>query len=194
MVTVPAVWSDAAKNRTLQAVHRAGFNHQYLPLFKRTVTITEPEVAAIYILKSMTGTAQGEWLAIRDGFVVCDLGGGIVDLIPYRVASLHPIVVEEATIGTGAQCGGSFVDRALLQWLEDALGVHDFLSIASCPADEISRTRLLRKLVEMLQEFTLTTKSGFSSTEKYYLYLPAPLSSVDDRLMGMCDGEIRVAP
>jgi len=80
VVTVPAVWTDAAKDRTLQAVRRAGFNSSMFPMLKRTVTTTEPEAAAIYTIGSLRGSVQQDKMAIGDGFIVCDMGGGTVDL------------------------------------------------------------------------------------------------------------------
>ncbi|KAF2690232.1 hypothetical protein K458DRAFT_459297 [Lentithecium fluviatile CBS 122367] len=192
VITVPAVWSDAAKDRTLQAVSKAGFNKTELPQLRRTVTTTEPEAAAIYTIKSLKGRVQDEQLEVGDGFVVCDMGGGTVDLISYRVASIAPTSVEEATIGTGAQCGGTFVDRGFLKWLESNLGVEEFIKIARCPADDLSRTSLPPKLSKMIQEFTINAKSGFSGDEEYYLSLPTPWSSIEDEDRGLCDGEIHV--
>lgn len=49
VLTVPAVWSDAAKNATLQAAERAGMGS------RQTIQmISEPEAAALYTLKSVT--------------------------------------------------------------------------------------------------------------------------------------------
>ena len=80
VVTVPAVWSDVAKDSTLRAVNKAGFNTTELPQLKRTVLTTEPEAAAIYTIQSMRGGIQDEQFAVGDAFVVCDMGGGTVDL------------------------------------------------------------------------------------------------------------------
>jgi len=80
VVTVPAVWSDAAKHSTLQAVDKAGFNNIELPQLKRIVLTTEPEAAAIYTIQSMRGGIQDDQFAVGDGFIVCDMGGGTVDL------------------------------------------------------------------------------------------------------------------
>ncbi|KAF2642545.1 hypothetical protein P280DRAFT_548006 [Massarina eburnea CBS 473.64] len=190
VVTVPAVWSDAAKDRTMRAVSQAGFDTSAFPQLKRIVTTTEPEAAAIYTIKSVKGSAQDDALKVGDGFVVCDMGGGTVDLISYRIAEIEPTSVEEASVGTGDQCGGSFVDRGFLTWLETKLGMGDFVKIAGCSAAELSRTSLPPKLGRMMQEFSLTAKSGFSGTEEYYLRLPAPLSGIDDEDRDMCDGEI----
>jgi len=63
ILTVPAVWSDSAKNATLQAAERAGMGNRHdLKL------ISEPEAAAIYTLKAI----QPNHLKVGDNFVVCD--------------------------------------------------------------------------------------------------------------------------
>lgn len=76
LVTVPAVWSDRAKDRTLLAIRKAGFNDTELPMLKRTVTTTEPEAAAIHTIQALRGSVSDEQLAFGDGLIVCDMGGG----------------------------------------------------------------------------------------------------------------------
>jgi hypothetical protein len=100
--------------------------------------------------------------------------------ISYRVAELEPTTLEEATIGTGDQCGGSFVERGFLKWLERRLGTADFVSIARERSEDLPRTSLSPKLSCMVQDFVLKAKSGFSSIETNFLRLPVPLSSVED--------------
>ncbi|KAF9728578.1 hsp70 protein-like protein [Paraphaeosphaeria minitans] len=177
VLTVPAMWSDAAKDRTLQAVLQAGFNNTYFPTLKRSLLATEPEAAAIYTIKTLRGTTQGQRLAVGDGFVICDMGGGTVDLISFRVAELQPTVVEEATLGAGDQCGGSFIDRAFIQ------------------CEDIPRTSLTPKLGRMVEDFILEAKTGFSGKETYFLRLPSPLNAMDeDTARGISDGEIVITP
>lgn len=53
VVTVPAVWSDAAKDRTMDAICKIGFNITEFPKVKRIVLATEPEAAALYTIKSL---------------------------------------------------------------------------------------------------------------------------------------------
>ncbi|KAF2449569.1 hypothetical protein P171DRAFT_507242 [Karstenula rhodostoma CBS 690.94] len=195
VITYPAVWSDSAKAFTLQAFSQAGFNQKKLPMLKRTITATEPEAAALYTIMSMRGTAQDKQLAVGDGFVVCDMGGGTVDLISYKVAGVDPTILEEATIGTGDQCGGSFVERSFLRWLEEKLGEKDFREVAGCSAADISRTSLPARLGKMMQEFTACAKSGFqgSDTEDYELRLPAPLNTIlCDTNRSIANGEIMI--
>ncbi|XDG03264.1 hypothetical protein ABKA04_002879 [Annulohypoxylon sp. FPYF3050] len=70
VLTCPAVWSDAAKNATLQAAERAGMG-----LKADIQIISEPEAAAVYTLKAI----QPNHLSVGDNFIVCDAGGGTVE-------------------------------------------------------------------------------------------------------------------
>ncbi|KAI4660944.1 uncharacterized protein J4E79_005512 [Alternaria viburni] len=194
VVTYPAVWSDVAKHRTMQAVDKAGFNALQFPrLLLPIVVVSEPEAAAIHTIKSLRGTAQDTKLVTGDGFIVCDMGGGTVDLIAYRVSSVNPTAIEEATVGNGAQCGGSFVDRNFLHFLENRLGSGDFFKIAGCHSGDIPRTSLTRKAAKLLQDFTMEVKGGFSGTQINYILLPNPLSAIDDdESRGISDGELTI--
>lgn len=195
VVTVPAVWSDAAKDRTWQAVSKAGFTTVSLPNLERRITISEPEAAAIYTLRSLKGSTQEAQLKIGDCFVVCDMGGGTVDLISYQVTSTNPIKVQEATIGTGDQCGGSFVDLGFLKWLEAKLGADDFILIAGCRADELSRTSLPPKIHKLILNFNLSAKSGFSGNGEFYITLPKPFDdSSYDEVRNINEGELTLQP
>lgn len=86
IITVPAIWSDAAKFCTRACPKRAGVGGDLQ-------NISKPEAAAIYSLDAMDpGT-----LTAGDKFVLCDAGDGIVDLISYRIEELKPILkISEA--------------------------------------------------------------------------------------------------
>lgn len=50
-------------------------------------------------------------LQVGDVFVLCDAGGGTVDLISYKVTQTSPTFkIEEAAVGSGAKCGASFIE------------------------------------------------------------------------------------
>jgi molecular chaperone DnaK (HSP70) len=196
VITVPAVWSDRAKDRTFQAVKRAGLDSLQFPQLDRTIVTTEPESAAIYTIKSLHGSAREKQFKVGEGFIVVDMGGGTVDVISYKIVSLNPIVVSESTIGGGAQCGGTFVDRRFLQWLERRLGTKDFKKIAGCRSEDIPRTSLSVKAAKLLQDFTMGIKCIFAGDEtSYYLRLPGLLGTVvEDEVRGIYDGEIEIKP
>ena len=68
VVTVPAIWSDKAKELTRQAACRAGIPRRKLML------ITEPEAAAVYCAT----LCREVDLSAGDRFLICDAGGGTV--------------------------------------------------------------------------------------------------------------------
>jgi molecular chaperone DnaK (HSP70) len=76
VLTVPAIWTDKAKDMTRTAAIRAGIPEANLHL------ITEPEAAAVYCatLCDQVDLQKG------DSFVVCDAGGGTVVLNLPRVS------------------------------------------------------------------------------------------------------------
>ena len=64
VVTVPAVWSERAKDQTLKAVTKAKWAASKISL------VTEPEAAAIYTLKWMTEGANKQQVCVGDHFVL----------------------------------------------------------------------------------------------------------------------------
>ena len=81
--------------------------------------ISEPEAAAVYALDAL----DPHEIEVGDTFVVCDAGGGTVDLISYTAMALKPkLEVIEATPGTGSLCGSTFLNRRFEKFLEDKLG------------------------------------------------------------------------
>ena len=68
VLTVPAIWSDKAKDLTKQAAYKAGIQRRNL------VLITEPEAAALYCAT----LCKEVDLNAGDRFLICDAGGGTV--------------------------------------------------------------------------------------------------------------------
>jgi molecular chaperone DnaK (HSP70) len=77
VLSVSAAWSDVAKNATLDAAKKAGA----FPVASNK----EPEAAALYTMHSMKFE-----LHVGDAFIVCDAGGGTVDLISIEVMAITP--------------------------------------------------------------------------------------------------------
>ncbi|KAJ5618585.1 hypothetical protein N7528_006696 [Penicillium herquei] len=112
VLTVPAVWSDKAKDLTMQAAVLGGIGKANL------VLLSEPEAAAVHAIR----TIQPNSIACGDCFIVCDAGGGTVDLITYRATQTEPLRMEEVTEGTGAICGSMKLDEAFQFYLVETLG------------------------------------------------------------------------
>lgn len=150
VVTVPAIWSDLAKQKTTQACQRAtGLTGgaAALGLGGGQVTlVSEPEAAAIYALHGL----DPHGLRVGDTFVVCDAGGGTVDLISYTITALKPVLeVREATPGSGALCGSTFLNRRFASFLTTKLGKEEGFD------DELLAEALERfeKVVSLVREF-----------------------------------------
>ncbi|KAF4626038.1 hypothetical protein G7Y89_g12118 [Cudoniella acicularis] len=115
-LTVPAIWSELAKENTLKACKKAGIKSK-----SEILLVSEP-ATAICALHSL----DPHGLNIGDSFVLCDAGGGTVDLISYTITQLHPILqVKEAAGGTGGLCGSIFLNRAFAKFLTTKLRGED---------------------------------------------------------------------
>lgn len=60
ILTVPAVWSDKAKDLTMQAAHRAGISPASLRL------LSEPEAAAVCAIRTIQPNTIAVWISSRD--------------------------------------------------------------------------------------------------------------------------------
>ncbi|KAF9437627.1 Heat shock 70 kDa protein 12A [Entomortierella beljakovae] len=108
-LTVPAIWSDKAKDIMRKAAIQAKLISQY-DHSDRLMLVSEPEAAALYCQK----TCKQYDLDHGDRFMICDAGGGTVDLIVYQIdTSQGGRKLSEVTKGHGATCGSMFIDLNL---------------------------------------------------------------------------------
>ncbi|THW58311.1 actin-like ATPase domain-containing protein [Aureobasidium pullulans] len=114
ILTVPAVWSDSAKDATLQAAELAGMSARRHNLSM----VTEPEAAALCALKTVAGVNANE----EDVWIVADSGGGTVDVISYEIKSISPFLIEEAVSGDGDVCGSGLLNIRFKDHVNDKMG------------------------------------------------------------------------
>ncbi|KAH8647092.1 hypothetical protein BGZ60DRAFT_521403 [Tricladium varicosporioides] len=168
VITVPAIWKGYAREEMKKAAKLAGI------LDRRSAgptTITfapEPEAAALATLSE-----PGRKSKAGDVYVICDAGGGTVDLITYVVDSPNrPIQMHEAVEGTGGLCGGIFIDQAF---------------------EDMCKSRLKRKWDRlskagikgiMKNEWEVGAKAEFkpSNTKSYIVTLPAEIKIGGEKL------------
>ncbi|KAL8987937.1 MAG: hypothetical protein Q9169_008631, partial [Polycauliona sp. 2 TL-2023] len=113
ILTVPAIWTDTAVAKTRTCAELAGM--------KSLKIVSEPEAAAIWALQQVTPGSFDN----GDTFVVCDAGGGTVDLISYKVTGLKPILkVAEVAPGQVKKCGSTFLNRRFEAFLREKLSSH----------------------------------------------------------------------
>lgn len=153
VITTPAVWSQRAKDETLKCAEKAGMGKG-----QGITLVSEPEAAAAYSIKMM----QPVTLQPGNNIVICDAGGGTVDLITYRITNLSPLEVEESAVKSGGKCGGVFVNRIFQKMIEERLGSNSGLT-------DMGKHQLLN-------HFEILVKREFEETgdPDNEHYLPAP--------------------
>ncbi|XP_076115298.1 heat shock 70 kDa protein 12A-like [Mytilus galloprovincialis] len=123
VLTVPAIWSDSAKEFMKESAIKAGIpsNQIYLAL--------EPEAASIYGQYFTANKIQdggiGEFI-VKPGtkFMVADLGGGTADIIVQE--KLENGRLKELHHASGNDCGGTSVDKSYLKIFEVTMGPKAF--------------------------------------------------------------------
>ncbi|KAL8904290.1 MAG: hypothetical protein Q9171_007106 [Xanthocarpia ochracea] len=154
IITVPVTWSNLAVRRTRTCAEKAGMGEA-----SSLQIVPEPEAAAIWALREqehISGT-----FTIGDIFIVCDAGGGTVDLITYRVTKLKPILgVTEVVAGCGKKCGSTFLNRAFEALLRSKLE-----SFASWDEDMLG---------DAMKRFDLETKRQFDGSKTKDYLIPVP--------------------
>ncbi|KAI8996929.1 hypothetical protein BDB01DRAFT_751584 [Pilobolus umbonatus] len=175
-LTVPAMWSDQAKAIMREAAIRANIINRW-DHPNRLMLISEPEAAALYCEKKCDQFNLGH----GQRFLICDAGGGTVDLIVFEIDdSGNRRALKEVTKGLGDSCGSTFLDIRMREYLKDR-----FYHLG-----KISDTAM----ESMMETFIDTIKPEFDGDEDQYLQLPAALGieELDDPDAGIEDGALHI--
>ncbi|KAF9961370.1 Heat shock 70 kDa protein 12A [Mortierella alpina] len=154
-LTVPAMWSDKAKDVMRKAAVKANLitetDHP-----ERLMLVSEPEAAALYCERACK---QYE-LEHGDRFLICDAGGGTIDLIVYDIdSSTQGRRLSEVTKGHGASCGSMFIDMNFCTLL-----IEKFSSQGVKLPEDI--------ILKLIETFAYQLKPHFDGAEDQYLSLP----------------------
>ena len=125
----------------------------------RLVLISEPEAAALYCEETMADQVQ---LKDDDRIMVCDAGGGTVDLIVFQVRSSDSgrRQLKEVTKGLGESCGSVFLDQRYKDLLEQKLG-------------EVVMNKIPpREMNDLMDQFIDNIKPEFDGIDDHYVTLP----------------------
>ncbi|KAK7415518.1 hypothetical protein QQX98_005872 [Neonectria punicea] len=116
VITMPAVWPHYAQQQMKRAAEMSGIlSHRSCG--KTTLSfVSEPEAAALATMKDFSRRSIAE---AGDTIVVCDAGGGTVDLITYVIELVDPFVVKECVKGEGGLCGAVFLDEGFINLIQD---------------------------------------------------------------------------
>ncbi|KAF6790673.1 Hsp70 family chaperone [Colletotrichum sojae] len=133
VITLPSIWPAYAKARIRPPAQNAGIFDTRAAGETTLSFISEPEAAA---LATMRDLGKRHDIEAGDHFVVCDAGGGTVDLISYEIVCTNPLVVREAVKGDGALCGGVFLDEAFIKLMKRKVNERNWNSL---PAGEVKK-------------------------------------------------------
>ncbi|RYC84381.1 hypothetical protein BFJ63_vAg12749 [Fusarium oxysporum f. sp. narcissi] len=115
VITLPAIWSPYAQQRMKMAAKQAGILDPRLAGSTTLRFVSEPEAATLATIKDLSKRSS---IKAGDTIVVCDAGGGTVDLISYIFQLTDPFVVKECVKGDGDLCGGVFLDEAFIRFVK----------------------------------------------------------------------------
>jgi molecular chaperone DnaK (HSP70) len=155
-LTVPAMWSDKAKDVMRRAAIQAGMIKKN-DKEDRLMLVSEPEAAALYCERRCNEYD----LKHGDRFLICDAGGGTVDLIVYDIAeSAEGRNLSEVTKGHGATCGSMLIDLNFGNLL-----IKKFTMQGAKIQDDVTIPNLVEK-------FAFALKPLFNGKDDLHLELP----------------------
>ncbi|KAF8245501.1 actin-like ATPase domain-containing protein [Wilcoxina mikolae CBS 423.85] len=169
VLTIPAIWSNLARARMVEAAEIAGFGSHRAEFN----LIGEPESAAVYALKEIQANA----LKKGDTFIVCDAGGGTVDLIAYKILQMEPLRLDEIVSGCGDLCGSVFLDQAFEQYMRGVVG------------DKLIDDLKPRSKHVMMQSWEESVKFAFGNMteeDEYYVNVPGMRDDEDNNIEDGC--------
>ncbi|XP_060573541.1 heat shock 70 kDa protein 12A-like [Ruditapes philippinarum] len=117
MITIPAIWSDSARQFMRRAATLAGIDEKCLRL------VLEPEAAALYCKDQqlhISTSPRGSCLKPKSKYILADLGGGTVDFCVHEV--LPKGEIRELYRVVGGVFGGSNVNNEFIQFLIKLFG------------------------------------------------------------------------
>ncbi|KAI5847104.1 hypothetical protein DFP73DRAFT_544211 [Morchella snyderi] len=154
LLTVPAAYSDSTVENFRSIVESTGIgNHSF------GVKLTEPEAAGLYTIETM-GLERPDGIPSwkkNDCFIVCDAGGGTVDVASYSVLKLEPsIQVAHTGVISGSYCGSTMIDKGFSTYVKQLMG------------DEAWASLKLR--TELINKTFITEKERFdnSSNDEFF--------------------------
>ncbi|CAG2199864.1 unnamed protein product [Mytilus edulis] len=121
VLTVPAVWTDTAKQFMRLAALEAGIPGSQLTL------AYEPEAAALYCRES-TYQRKGQLIGpistfgTGESLLILDCGGGTVDVTAYEIMQNGRL--KELHEPTGGPWGGTMVDQAFMKFMKVMFGTN----------------------------------------------------------------------
>ncbi|RYP05524.1 hypothetical protein DL765_009813 [Monosporascus sp. GIB2] len=121
ILTVPAIWSEVARQNMLHVAKQAGICDDRACGKTRVELVDEPQAAATAVF--FRELRKRHDLEPGARIVVADLGGGTADVITYTIEEIDPVPrFRECVEGAGGLYGGNFPDREFKEVLKLEIG------------------------------------------------------------------------
>ncbi|KAH8424046.1 Hsp70 family protein [Aspergillus melleus] len=170
-LAAPAHWREETKLLLMQAAEEAGFKAKPAD---RIHMVSEAEAAALSVLHTFASR-----LEVNDGLLVCDCGGGTVDIGTFYISDVEPrLFFEELTAVQGGKCGGAAVDSRFYQLLRSQLGD----ALQSVPSAQLGAHG------KLMTNFQSNIKSGFTGRAEESFHIPLELHGVAKMDSSIYDG------
>ncbi|KAJ5645635.1 hypothetical protein N7507_011646 [Penicillium longicatenatum] len=164
-LSIPAGWplkvSWALQEILKQAVEAVKFGHGF-DLF----LVNEPEAASAFALDMLVGAKM---LVTGETFLVCDAGGGTVDVTTYTIKSRSPFRFSETVSPAGDKCGSVYVNQAMERHFRALLGENESLKQKKISAEEQLQHNILPVFETNLKRVFDTSK-GLNGDESFVVY------------------------
>ncbi|KAF2675108.1 hypothetical protein BT63DRAFT_420337 [Microthyrium microscopicum] len=178
VITVPAVWTLSAIRKMRQAAELAGMLEPRLAGETTLAFVSEPEAAALATFEDMKARPN---FNAGDCFVVCDAGGGTVDLISYKVHGASPMQLKECVEGKGKLCGAVFIDQDFVELMQQMVGEETWDNINAASIKKMMNT-----------EWENGIKRGFDGSERTWsVTLPYECSQGREPYLRLSRGHVQ---
>lgn len=116
-------------------------------------------------------------------FILCDAGGGTVDVVSYKARQLQPTLqLQQITVPTGRKCGSVFINIEFQRWLRQLLGDRYYSQIDP----GMGRTTIAshsiegRAMRELMRDFDILKREFTGDTGQILqIDLPSPLDDLN---------------
>lgn len=127
VITVPAMWKASARDTMAKAAIEATIIKENE--INQLLIISEPEAAALFCEKRFTEYFNSLENKTDDtNFIVCDAGGGTVDLVTFSLqnkdkkvgeTTIKEPIIRQIGDGDGDTCGSTYLDVRFKEYLFD---------------------------------------------------------------------------
>ncbi|KAJ3986951.1 hypothetical protein F5890DRAFT_1571980 [Lentinula detonsa] len=182
-LTVPAAWDAKGCDFMREAAIHAGLVRSSRPgdtqWRNRLHIITEPEAAAVHCAH----LTDLHHLQPSQNFIVCDAGGGTVDLAVYKIiGQMENLEIAEIAARSGSNAGSLFLDLRFRELVKTLLADHPaHLDAAS--------------LAYFMHSFSETEKLDYAGTrddETMFHFTCFNVDDPNDPSVGLMDGQLSI--